>query len=61
MNEVDKDIIYTAFRHLGWSAPDDVGSVLRGLYKQKLFDRVENGKFSLNHVGLDQALTGGDA
>lgn len=57
VDEVDKNLVYTALKFLGWKVPDDVGSVLRWLMKDGLFSRVsgKNGVFAINHIGLDRA------
>lgn len=52
--EVTADHIYTAFRHLGWHAADDVAKPLRSM-KSRPYNYVDSGAtrgtFAVNHIG----------
>lgn len=55
--EVGADHVYTCYRHLGLSVPDDVLSVFRGMKKQGwVTDGTEPGTFKINHIGEKQLI-----
>jgi hypothetical protein len=48
---VSIDQIYTCYKLLDWSTPDDIGGVFRKLKRQGCFSSPEDGSFSLTNVG----------
>ncbi len=56
VNEVGADHIYTCYRYLGLSVPDDVLSTFRALKKQGWVEAAERGTFRINHIGEKQLI-----
>jgi hypothetical protein len=55
--EVGADHIYTCYRYLSLSVPDDVLSIFRALKKQGWVEATsERGTFRINHIGEKQLL-----
>ncbi len=57
LDEINLDHIYTAFRHMGWQSPRDVGAPLRSMKAQNgWFGKgKEKGAYAINHIGIDVA------
>jgi hypothetical protein len=53
--EIGADHVYTCYRFLGMSVPEDVLSVFRGLKKQAWVEGGSSpGMFKINHIGENQ-------
>lgn len=57
LNEIGINHIYTAYRHMNWVSPRDVGAPLRSMKSQNGWFAKGSigGTYAINHVGLDQA------
>ena len=57
ITEVGADHVYTCYRHLSLSVPDDVLSVFRAMKKQGwVTEGSEPGMFKINHIGKKQLI-----
>jgi hypothetical protein len=62
VDTITADHIYTCYRHLDWSTKiNDFAQPLRELKHKQFFSSPENGKYSINHLGLAQAKKQGNA
>ncbi len=60
VEEVGADYVYTCYRALGWTVPDDVLSVFRSLKKQAwVEDGSGPGLYKINHIGEGQLKNDG--
>lgn len=60
IDTITADHIYTCYRLLGWSTKiNDFAQPLRELKHKQFFASPENGKYSINHLGLAQANKAG--